>query len=64
MLAIKQFKFTVESFPNSANTYDSLGESYMKSGDKGNAIINYKKSFELDSSNNNAKNMIKKLEIK
>ena len=36
-----------------------LGEAYMKSGDKYNSIINYEKSLKLDSSNNNAMEMIK-----
>lgn len=62
-LAIKLFKLTAEIFPNSANAHDSLGEAYMKSGDTINAIINYKKSIELDASNNNATDMIKKMEM-
>ena len=58
-IAIKLFKLVTELFPNSANAFDSLGEAYMKSGDKYNSIINYEKSLKLDSSNNNAMEMIK-----
>jgi cytochrome c-type biogenesis protein CcmH/NrfG len=45
--AIKVFKFNVASFPASANVYDSLGEAYMKSGNKQLAIDNYRKALEL-----------------
>ena len=47
--------------PKSANTYDSLGEAYMKSGDKEMAIASYKKSLKLNPGNNNAVDMLKKL---
>ncbi|GAF76904.1 unnamed protein product, partial [marine sediment metagenome] len=59
--AIRVFKLNVELFPESANAYDSLGEMYMKTGDKKKAIKNYKKSLELNSENDNAKQMLKKL---
>jgi len=62
--AIEVFKLNVEVFPQSSNVYDSLGEAYMKSGEKQNAIINYKKSLELNPDNNNAKEMLKKLKKK
>jgi tetratricopeptide (TPR) repeat protein len=52
--AIEIFKLNVEMFPQSANVYDSLGEAYMKNGDKDLAIANYKKSLELDPKNTNA----------
>jgi CubicO group peptidase (beta-lactamase class C family) len=59
--AIEIFKLNVEAFPESYNTYDSLGEAYMKNGDKELAIKNYKKSLDLNASNTNAVNMLKKL---
>jgi tetratricopeptide (TPR) repeat protein len=59
--AIKIFKMNVELFPESSNVYDSLGEAYMKSGNKELAIKNYKKSLDLDPKNDNAEKMIKKL---
>ncbi|MEJ2546174.1 MAG: tetratricopeptide repeat protein, partial [Calditrichaceae bacterium] len=49
--AIELFKLNVLAYPESANTYDSLGEAYMINGDKELAIKNYKKSLELDPNN-------------
>ncbi|MCC7157901.1 MAG: FKBP-type peptidyl-prolyl cis-trans isomerase [Ignavibacteria bacterium] len=59
--AVKIFKLNVEQFPKSANVYDSLGEAYMISGDKKNAIKNYEKSLKLDPNNENAKKMLEQL---
>jgi len=55
-------KLNVEFYPDAWNTYDSLGEAYMKSGQKDLAISNYKKSLELNPQNSNAREMLKKLE--
>lgn len=49
--ASKVFQLNVDAFPNSSNTYDSLGESYMKMGNKELAIKNYRKSVELNPNN-------------
>jgi cytochrome c-type biogenesis protein CcmH/NrfG len=54
----------VELYPESANVDDSLAEVYMNSGDTKNAIKNYIRSLELNPDNNNAKEMLKKLEKK
>ncbi|MFC2161935.1 alpha/beta hydrolase-fold protein [Acidobacteriota bacterium] len=62
--ALDFFLLTVKLFPHSANAYDSLGEAYVNSGDKKNAVISYKKSLELNPENNNAKEMLKKLNKK
>jgi tetratricopeptide (TPR) repeat protein len=59
--AIQVFKLNTESFPESANAWDSLAEAYMKSGDPKNAQLNYEKSLTLDPTNQNAKDMLKKL---
>ena len=59
--AIEIFKLNVTSFPSSSNAFDSLGEAYMKHGDKELAIKNYKQSLELDPANSNALNMLEKL---
>lgn len=59
--AIAIFKANVEMYPQSANTYDSLGEAYMVNGNKEPAITNYKKSLELNPKNTNAVTMLKKL---
>lgn len=62
--AIEVFKVNVRLYPGSANVYDSIGEAYAAAGDKENAIINYKKAIELDPTNENGKQMLKKLESK
>jgi len=59
--AIEIFKLNVAECPNSWNVYDSLGEAYMKNGDKELAIENYKKSLELNPQNENGKMMLKRL---
>ena len=55
------FRVNVELYPESANTYDSLGEAYMKGGDHELAVRNYRKSLELDPNNHNASEMLKRL---
>jgi transglutaminase-like putative cysteine protease/tetratricopeptide (TPR) repeat protein len=59
--AIEIFKLNVEAYPESSNVYDSLGEAYMKSGEKELAIENYQKSLELNPENENAKKMLEEL---
>lgn len=59
--AIRLFKLNAEMHPDSANTYDSLGEGYMESGEKDLAIQNYEKSLKLDPKNGNAAEQLKKL---
>lgn len=59
--AIKVFQLNVKAYPDSWNVYDSLGEGFLKAGDKKNAMINYKKSLEIDPSNSNAKQVIETL---
>jgi len=44
--AITVFIFNVESFPKSANVYDSLAEAYMTAGNNEKAIEFYKKAIE------------------
>ena len=56
------FKLGVQLFPGSWNAYDSLGEAYMKAGQKQLAIDNYKKSLELNPANDDAKEKLKVLE--
>lgn len=59
--ATKLFKLNVEMNPQSANAHDSLGEAYMKAGNKALAIEHYQKSLELNPRNRNAKQMLEKL---
>lgn len=59
--AIEIFKLNVEAYPESFNVYDSLGEAYMRNGDKALATRNYLKSLELNSNNRNGAEMLEKL---
>ncbi len=59
--AIRVLQLNVEAYPQSSNVYDSLGEAYMGSGEKADAIENYEKSLKLDPGNTNAVEMLKKL---
>ena len=59
--AIEVFKLNVREFPKSANTYDSLGEAYLKAGNRELAIQNYQRSIELDPGNSNAIDVVKRL---
>lgn len=59
--AIAIFKLSVEAYPHSYNTYDSLAEAYMDDGDKELAIRNYEKSIEINPDNRNGIAMLKKL---
>ena len=59
--AIAVFRVNVELYPDSWNTYDSLGEAYMNNGEKELAIQNYKKSLELNPNNTAGAAALKKL---
>lgn len=61
--AIILFKINVELFPESFNVYDSYAEGLTKDGQKEAAILNYKKSLELNPENANAVEMLKKLGV-
>lgn len=60
--AIEVFKMNVGDYPDSSNAYDSLGEAYMVKGDKELAVMNYRKSLELNPGNANAVEMLKRLQ--
>ncbi len=62
--AIDIFKKNVKLYPKSSNVYDSLGEAYMKNGDKELSIENYEMSLKLDPDNENAKEMLSTLSKK
>jgi len=59
--AIRVFQLNVEAYPQSDNTYDSLGEAYMNDGDKAQAIANYQRSLQINPRNTNAVKMLQKL---
>ena len=56
--ALEIFKLNTEIFPEAYNTWDSLGEAYMKLGKDAKAISSYEKSLELNPENQNAEEMI------
>ena len=49
--AIEIFKLNVEAYPRAFNTYDSLGYAYMCDGQRDLAVLNYRKSVELNPDN-------------
>ena len=59
--AIEIFKLNTEVYPKESNGFDSLGEAYMKKGERELAIINYAKSLELNPKNKNAIEKLKKM---
>lgn len=59
--ALDFFIFNVENYPKSSNSYDSLGVAYETLSDHQKAIENYKKSLDLNPSNEHARMKIKEL---
>ena len=60
--AVKVFKLNAKEYPKSGNVWDSLAEGYMHAGDNKKAKKYYRKSLKLSPDNQNAKDMLKKLE--
>lgn len=61
--AISLFKLNVEEHPESFNVYDSLGDGFMKAKKYELAVINYKRSIELNPNNTHSKNKLNELKI-
>lgn len=59
--AIEIFKQNTIYFPKSWNAFDSLGEAYLKRGDKQKAIENYQMSIDLNPGNEEGKKTLQKL---
>jgi len=59
--AIDVFVAVVEVFPGSWNAYDSLGEAYMKAGNRELAIKNYERSLALNPANTGGAEALKQL---
>ena len=62
-LAVDIFRINVDLYPASSNVYDSLGEAYLKQGDKALAAKYYQKSLQLDPDNKNALKILKELGV-
>lgn len=59
--AIEFFKYNVELYPNDPNVYDSLGEGFLKLGNKKEAKKNYEMSLKLNPDNDNARKILNEL---
>lgn len=59
--ALEVFKLNVYLYPQSANTYDSLGEIYAELGDTELAVKNYEQALKRNPQNKNAEQQLKKL---
>jgi len=60
--AVQVFRLNAAEFPQSGNVWDSLAEAYMKSGDLKKAEEYYHKAVARDATDQNAKDMLKKLQ--
>ena len=61
--AVEIFKLNVEEFPGEWNVYDSLGEADLKLGDKSDAVLNYRKSLELNPKNDSGREVLRSLGV-
>lgn len=59
--AIDIFRINAALYPKSENVYDSLGEAYLKAGQKDKAKQNYQKVLEINPKNENAAKVLKTL---
>lgn len=59
--AIKVFDANAALFPDSFNVWDSLGEAWMKKGEKARAIELYEKSLRMNPHNKNAVSVLESL---
>jgi CubicO group peptidase (beta-lactamase class C family) len=62
--ALTLMKLIVTLYPQSGNAYDSLADVYDRSGDRANAVENYRRSLALDRANANAAEQLKRLQDK
>lgn len=62
--AIEVFSLNTELFPGSPNTFDSLGEALLVSGDLASALDNYRKVLKIDPDNENALRMIEEIQAR
>jgi tetratricopeptide (TPR) repeat protein len=62
--ALELFKLNVYLYPNSANTFDSLGELYAELGQNELALKNYEQALKLNPLNKNTEQQINRLKSK
>ncbi len=61
-VAVKIFDLNVNEFPSSANVYDSRGEAYFNKKEYALSKSDYLKILEMEATNQNAKEMLLKIE--
>lgn len=59
--AIAVFKLNVTEYPDSSNSFDSLGDAYSAKGDAALAARSYQRALELDPTNTFAKESLERL---
>lgn len=59
--ALEAFRLNVETFPGSANTYDSLAEAYLEAGERARAVALYRRALEVDPAYDHARQMLEQL---
>jgi tetratricopeptide (TPR) repeat protein len=62
--ALEIFKINIVLYPKSSNTYDSLGDGYLKMKDTTNALINYNKALSINPENRSSLRMLQKINRK
>ncbi len=62
--AIQIFKLNIDAYPHSSNTYDSLGEAYLASGEQELARQYYEKALELNPASPSALEALDKLKAR
>ncbi len=59
--AVAVFTMNAETYPSSANTWDSLAEGHLRAGDRARAIALYEKALQVDPGFENARRMLAEL---
>jgi tetratricopeptide (TPR) repeat protein len=62
--AIEIFKINMVLYPKSSNTYDSLGDAYLKKEDTTNAISSYNKALSINPENRSSLRMLGRINKK
>ena len=56
--AIAVFELNVQEHPSSFNVYDSVGDAYLRSGNRAAGLASYRRSVELNPGNEHAKRVL------
>ena len=62
--AIEILKINTLLYPTSSNTYDQLGDAYLKTKDTINAIANYTKALSINPENRGSLRMLNEIRKK